>query len=369
MHDATIITLAIALSVQRDLPIGEEVCRTTDGAIIAVANTARPYGALHMGLWIPGEAEDPPYTRRGWSTQTHNSNPSVDIQRLSGPIPWGVIDGAYYSASHRRPYPFDQPGSPELIGAYARTIIDSVLLPLPETIETERRNRMRDWPPGRGEEVNARLFEIRQAHGCLVRPLILLISENAVPLSRAWDLTYDLAYTSVDDVIAIAVRQGRMHVWELHDTGDINAPWTAHEPFATPIDGVFRLFRAGDDLKNLYIIDETGAIHAGFGAEHRRIGFVREYHSPVEDTLTLLFEDQMTEKIGILHAALDGTITFPAIEWHEEGHAADFLTELDTERTRAGIARLSEVLREDANNSGGGGGGGGGDGGDGGGGG
>jgi len=220
---------------------------------------------------------------------------------------------------------------------------------------------------GWGEETARRAWDVRINHGSMAMGLMNMIADNAEELYSTWDLSFDYLYTTLDHVIAIAVRRGRMHVWELHDTGDINAPWTAHEPFATPIDGVFRLFRAGDDLKNLYVIDETGAIHAGFAAEHRRVGTVRDYHSGVEGTLTLLFEDQMTEKIGILHAALDGTITFPVIEWHEEGPAADFLTELDTDRTRSGIVRLADILREDANNSGGGGGGGGGNGGGGGG--
>ncbi|MGI9015164.1 MAG: hypothetical protein ACR2GY_13085, partial [Phycisphaerales bacterium] len=63
--------------------------------------------------------------------------------------------------------------------------------------------------------------------------------------------------------------------------------------------------------------------------------------------LTLIFEDQMTQQIGILHADTKANVTPLAITWKEEGFAQDFYASLDDEQLRADIARMADVLRAD----------------------
>ena len=80
---------------------------------------------------------------------------------------------------------------------------------------------------------------------------------------------------------------------------------------------------------------------------HRHIGNVQNFDADNYDTLTLLFEDQMTEKLGILHAATDDTITVLDIDWLEEGFADDFHATLDDAELRVHLDTLADLLRAD----------------------
>ncbi|MGI9015439.1 MAG: hypothetical protein ACR2GY_14495, partial [Phycisphaerales bacterium] len=81
--------------------------------------------------------------------------------------------------------------------------------------------------------------------------------------------------------------------------------------------------------------------------EHRQIGTFQQYHGPRETTLTIIFEDQMTQKIAVVHVTEEGDITPLAISWRDESFAGDFLTELDDTQS-TGILRLAEEIRADA---------------------
>lgn len=264
-----------------------------------------------------------------------------DTRRLGGPIPWGVTGDAMYYVMHFRSA--DELSSLRGPEKLTSTRIGGHV----EATEFMLWQARRELTPERVDR--GRAFQFAHTSHCL--PLMEWVSEDRYTLHSNWNLTFDYLYTSLEDVVVVAVRQGKMYRWDLDNTGDGNHPWTTTDPFDTPIEGIFRILRAGKDLANLYIIDELGDIYVGFGPEHRKVGTVRDYHNLDRTVLTLLFEDQQTQKIGILHATEDGTITVPEITWEEEGHAVDFMTELDTDETRASIARLAEVLRQDANDA------------------
>lgn len=336
-------------------PVAHEVVRGTDGVVHTVSNTAVPYGRMRQAILVPGESENNPYVR-DWGNLRHMAlnHPDMDVSRVAGPIPWGVVEGAQYAASHRRPGRYD-PGTefePFVSAAFKGTVIDTIIHPLPEIIEMERSRRRGDATVERSRELIDRDWSFMQRYGCRAFPLKDYIVEHAESLNKNWDLRFDVVYTSLEDVTTVAVHRGKLLTWRLHGTGDDRIRWTADTPVLTSINGIFRLLRAGKDLTNLYFIDETGAIHTGFGADHRRIGSIPGYHSEEEGTITLLFEDQMTRKIGILHAARDGSITPLPIEWTEEGFADDFIAELDGEQTTAALRRLAEILREDGEGEG-----------------
>lgn len=336
-------------------PVAHEVVRGTDGVVHTVSNTAVPYGRMRQAILVPGESENNPYVR-DWGNLRHMAlnHPDMDVSRVAGPIPWGVVEGAQYAASHRRPGRYD-PGTefePFVSAAFKGTVIDTIIHPLPEIIEMERSRRRGDATVERSRELIDRDWSFMQRYGCRAFPLKDYIVEHAESLNKNWDLRFDVVYTSLEDVTTVAVHRGKLLTWRLHGTGDDRVEWTTESPVSTSINGIFRLLRAGKDLTNLYFIDEAGAIHTGFGADHRRIGSIPRYHSEEEGTITLLFEDQMTRKIGILHAARDGAITPLPIEWAEEGFADDFIAELDSEQTTAALRRLAEILREDGEGEG-----------------
>ncbi|MGI9013581.1 MAG: hypothetical protein ACR2GY_04945, partial [Phycisphaerales bacterium] len=105
---------------------------------------------------------------------------------------------------------------------------------------------------------------------------------------------------------------------------------------------------AGPELANHYIIDEQGNIYHGYDRDHRQVGSFQQYHHPRETTLTIIFEDQMTQKIAVVHATEEGDITPLDIIWRDESFADDFITtELDDAQI-TGIRRLAEAMREDA---------------------
>lgn len=332
--------------------VAHEVVRGTDGVVHTVSNTAIPYGRMRQAILVPGESDANPYIR-DWGNLRHMAlnHPNMDVSRVAGPIPWGVVDGAQYAASHRRPGNY-APGSDAILDAIDLTVIDTIIHPLPEVIEMERSRRRGDATVERSRELIDRDWSFMQRYGCRAFPLKDYIVEHAESLNKNWDLRFDVVYTSLEDVTTVAVHRGKLLTWRLHGTGDDRVEWTTESPVSTPINGIFRLLRAGKNLNNIYFIDETGAIHTGFGADHRRIGSIPRYHSEEEGTITLLFEDQMTRKIGILHAARDGAITPLPIEWTEEGFADDFIAELDGEQTTAALRRLAEILREDGEGEG-----------------
>ncbi|MGI9013041.1 MAG: hypothetical protein ACR2GY_02200 [Phycisphaerales bacterium] len=337
IHAIQIILLTLILS---DRDVASEVGRASNGEMVTVTNAHKPFAACRI-LVMPSP-DDPerllPHGRLVLDRPlVHDGQ---DVWRLGGPIPFGVVEDAVFVANHRR-------DSPLVSGIGGSMLL--VTTHLAASVDRLEFVRWRDQ--GLNAERAGIILKFAEGHTSMCTPFIEYAQQNAEDLYSTWDITFDYIYTSLDDVTVLMLRQGQMHRWTLHETGwdgelPYNPHWTTHEPFETAIEGVFRLFMAGPDLANHYIIDETGAIYTGFDREHRQIGTFQQYHSPRESTLTIIFEDQMTQKIAVVHVTEEGEVTPLPVNWRDETFAGDFLTELDDTQT-AGILRLAEVIRAD----------------------
>lgn len=211
-------------------PPVHEVARDADGVVVALSNTGVPYGRLYYAFLVPNEAEDDPYTVRGLTLGGASTHPDIDFGRIGGPLSWGITDGGWYTVSHRRPGTADYfngaaEESPHFIESWVeQTHIVATVQPLAEEIESQRYNRARSWPDDRHTEIGRIRRDFAEAHGCYCAPLVDYIVENTWPLFRNWDLGFDIVYTSLDEVTAAAVRGGRLMIWQLHQTGNLEAP-------------------------------------------------------------------------------------------------------------------------------------------------
>ncbi|MGI9014351.1 MAG: hypothetical protein ACR2GY_08895 [Phycisphaerales bacterium] len=319
----------------------DEIVRSTTGEFVTITNAGAPNKPFSFVL-LPHDSESIlRYTGLGHGTYILTQE-GLDVPRAGGPLQFGCVADSVYRGSHRRP--------PEALSGIA-----GVFLVRSTTMHgmVKRISDVLHGNGGRTREQADALMAHRQRHGTMCTPMMGHIEEHAEELYNNWDITCDYVYTTLDDVTVLMLRQGQMHRWTLHGTGwgnegPYDPDWQTHAPFNTNIEGVFRMFMAGPELANHYIIDETGAIYTGYDRDHRQIGTFLQYHNPRETTLTIIFEDQMTQKIAVVHATEEGDITALQINWRDESFADDFITtELDDTQT-AGIRRLTEVMREDA---------------------
>ncbi|MGI9013822.1 MAG: hypothetical protein ACR2GY_06180 [Phycisphaerales bacterium] len=343
MHVLAVTILIVIGSVEapEEHRTASEIIRGVDGVCVTYTNAGLVGRFGRTVLYPIEEGED--FTWRGdlrSDEQFALFEGHVDIARLGGPIGIGRIGVAIYW-----PYHWRAPDITTAVGGHQRLSSTKVDVSI---------NHI-DFVPLTSMTKNQveEKHSFKQAHASMCKPLMDYIKQRPEELYNNWDITFDYVYTTLDDVTVLMLRQGQMHRWTLHGTGwegegPYNPDWQTHAPFDTNIEGVFRMFMAGPELANHYIIDETGAIYTGYDRDHRQIGTFLQYHSPRETTLTIIFEDQMTQKIAVVHATEEGEITLLPINWRDESFANDFITtELDETQT-AGIRRLAEAMREDA---------------------
>ena len=331
-----------------------EVVRTDESRLVALTNVWAEYGRTRFAI------QDVDNDTFDWYLDTHSpwrrifdGEELVDPNRVAGSWVWGLSGNTFYMGWHNRwdgnsSYPVSPAYPPTPLGLRAADIsvtsVGTVALGFDGVIDELNSEGEAQ------EEASFRARVYAREHNCYCKALIEYIVENAGSLAKDWNLYYDLLYTSEEDFKAVAARDGQLIWWTTSDFGTVEGEWTSHDWVDTTIDGPFRVHRAGAGLANEYIIDEQGRIHTMPGPDmiHRHIGNIQNYDAAHDDTLTLLFEDQMTEKIGILHAATDDTITVLEIDWLEEGFADDFHATLDdADELREHLNTLANLLRAD----------------------
>jgi hypothetical protein len=320
-----------------------ELVRTESGRLVSMHRTggeALPREVVFVVDFGQGEEV------RKWTVAHDDSGVrhflSTD-SNLAGPYRWGITDEAVYAGG----FMYNKLNPPQVLFTDVR--LGAMTRALEDLVEGERLG----WEGDAVRKVLDRLNAFGQAHGAWCQPLVDYVKEHNDELVEEWDLWFDVVYVSRDEVLLVAVRDGQMLTWHLPDAGDVDekqrghqlGSWTTHEPVATGVAGPFRVLRAGDGFRNLYVVDERGAIFTGPDRGHRLIGTIQNFDGG-EDVLTLLYEDQPRKQIGFLHAAPDGTITPLAIAWDDDAHAADFLANFDSDDTRRSIALLMEAVRE-----------------------
>ncbi|MGI9014650.1 MAG: hypothetical protein ACR2GY_10425, partial [Phycisphaerales bacterium] len=313
VHQLLLIVSVVGIVASPPL---REVARDDDGNLFAMTEAHVPHGGSRLVVVTGGKNERHVAFIWNLSPLSPEMRRGLDANRLTGPIVWGVTGDGLYRGSHTRVTGGITPAD-NLSGTNISATISSVSdqLTFVEAEGDEQR------------EAGRRIQDAATRNGCVCMPLVQYIRDNADALASRWDLHHDLLYTSTDQVTAIAVRQGVITRWDLMKAnGNVHAPWTTHNTEKTSIDGPFRVMRAGDDLANHYLIDETGVIYLSpsSGGKHRQIGSIENFDSGDPDILTLIFEDQMTQQIGILHADTKANVTPLAITWKEEGFAQDF---------------------------------------------
>lgn len=315
--------------------LSNEIVRTAAGELITYTATGTPYGDQRLTILVPGMLDDEVFFY--WDGRDARiDRTEADSRRLGGPVSWGCVDGHTYSVSHARP---DLPLEDPQILPGNHTQIMAHVIPNWEVIAGERMN----WEGEQSQIFIERIRAVQSRYGWACTPLRNYVDEHR-DLFLEWDLYFDFAFPAIEHIACIAVRDGRMMVWELHETGNIEAVWTAHEPFATEIEGPFRILRAEE---NLYLVDEGGHIYTSLGAEHRRIGTIEGWEQAPEGALNLLFEDQATDKIGFIQARTDRSAVVLPIKWDVEGHAADFMTVIESDDLRDDLLQIADILRED----------------------
>jgi len=335
--------LAVGGNPTAEWPAAHEVVRGQSGIVMTVTNTTVHYARMDLCFIVPDESEDEPYRVSLGDQRSHLKDPDFDVSRIAGPLSWGAFDGVVYNIAHNRSG-YAHPEFPKLV--YSTTNVTAGVKPLELILEREGYRRTGKWPPGRAKEIEAQIGGFIEAHGFICTPFTEYVTEHARSLYDDWDLTFDVVYTSVEDVFVAAVRQGRMMVWELHDTGVEGVPWTERPAFSTTMEGPFRILHAGPGLEHMFFLARTGAIYAGLGSDHRRIGEVAEFVNPGPQAMVLVFEDQKEEKIGLLKAEADGTITPLPIQWYDDQFASHFMQSIEDDALRQHLQTIASIHRD-----------------------
>ncbi|MGI9014683.1 MAG: hypothetical protein ACR2GY_10590, partial [Phycisphaerales bacterium] len=260
---STIIALSSVLSPPNDP--AAEIVRSPDGVLVTIVDAGKAKAPARVVLTHQG---DDPEQVHGTTVVLVRPlmHDGVDVWRLGGPIPFGSCENAFIRGFHRRLHDLaDGFGGSHRIGS---TRVGATGF-FNEFFEWERQGVDRD----RADQMQR--FRNAVSSECL--PLVDYIKQRPEELYTNWDITFDYVYTTLDDVTVLMLRQGQMHRWTLQGTGwegegPYNPDWQTHAPFDTNIEGVFRVFMAGPELANHYIIDETGAIFIGCDRDHRQIG-------------------------------------------------------------------------------------------------
>lgn len=339
MNQGIHVTLLAFSLLTGGIAHADKVVRTEKGDLLALTNESISGAADRLAI-LSAKGETAMWCDNPEPEQARNQY-GRDWTRLGGSQIWGVVGGMVYYG--------ETTGVAVAPDGSEGTLHSLNIVVLPTTIADVVELKNLDWDKERerGRDISVNIWNDRVTYGSVARPFTDMIRAQSYPLADEWNLWFNVVYTSSESVTAAAVREGRLLVWHLDGTGDAEREWTAREPVATTIDGPFRIVRAGPELAMLYFIDQSGGIHTGLGAEHRRIGSVLNYDSGDQEVFTLLFEDQQEKKIGFLHAGPDDSLAVLMIEWMDESHAVNFMTELNSNELRQELDRIEDVLRED----------------------
>ncbi len=262
----------------------------------------------------------------------------IDWTRLWGHQGWGVVDDSVF-------YVYSLPSSPLEINVNGPNI-DCVPTPIEDVLAIESLDDVKQIDQMKA--LARGMFEFGQDYGCRIHPLGEYIGVHHKALSEKWNLWIDVVYTTLDTCIVVGVREGKLMVWKLNGTGNpMRGEWSTEVVAPTTLNRPFRILRAGTELSNFYLIDEAGIIYTGFGADHKVVGVVEGFQTDDDEVITLLFEDQKTRTIGILHAGPDGALSVLQVEWQDDSHAPNFLTEIESDELRNRLKQVEVIVRED----------------------
>ena len=242
-----------------------------------------------------------------------------------GPMSWGVSGNALYLV-----------GTIEAPGAW----LGCGIQPLSELIPLLRQNR----ETGRVDfDADRRIRAYSAEHGRQMDAIGRFIdSQRSIHGIRhdAWDLYIDLAYTALNHVTVIAVRQGQLRWWTWNKPEETN--WVDRGTMETRIEGAFRIVQAGDDL---YLVDSRGWVFSSPDQGARLLGTITGWGQPREGETLFLLEEQKHGKIAVVKVAEGKTTVLEALV--EAEAREDFMTTIDDEDLDRAIIRMAAALREE----------------------
>ena len=144
----------------------------------------------------------------------------------------------------------------------------------------------------------------------------------------------DFTYTAPDDILLIAVRDGKLNHWTLDRP--VEEEWTTYDPIDTEVEGVFRIMRAGDAI---YLIDGDGVVYSAPGPDHQQVGRFSGWGQPGVGESPMLIEDHIEDRFGAI-SIVEG-LPVPLQFVGDDSVLTDIISDISDQRLIDGLTTLT----------------------------